>query len=920
MLAIIILSKTDAYINRLLASMEKSQFDFIKKASVIVGDNGLSEATRTLHHKVKYITIPEPFVFAKAVNLCVAAAPKKSDILVMNDDTEIMTPKFVDKLEAALADPRSEPYGVLSPKITGGAGNTDMMKEIAEGDFVQTQKPVCFIAALIRRKVWNQVGGLDERYTGYGWEDTDYCYDKETQIVTAAGVKFIKDVTKADEVLTLRDDGVMEYRHPERLISRFEEKLLHFRTQRLDLMVTPDQELLVGYKRKERGKYKDLDFMKASAIAEVLSRKEYRQDRYFVKKNGGTWVGERPDVVHVGLELKEEINIGRLPGKFSYLVHSEKVAMEPHLFAEFMAWFLAEGSIQDKLWIKISQSREKNAENYERICELFTQLNLEPRRWSEGIGIKHPCLANALSQFGHSHEKFIPDAISLLAPEYLDIFLQTYARADGTFKENGFALYTSSERMRDGLVELLLKTGRAFSFSLQGGGETKFLNGSYDCRPVWHIQTYNNNPNALLQKPKEIDYNDYVYDITVPNHRIYVIRNGKGCWSSNCRQVVESGWKLGLFGTVTVKHGFEDQAGPSMSGTFGREFGHQIHTQKYLESKQIFEDKWGTGPQLGTYEAEPVEMKTTEGIAPDVAPPTGSTPPDFKLTEPHEFDALPGSELPEPPVQVDSDQVVSQTSAMSDLPREAIEGLAPAPQEAIAHAFETDIEQDIGLLWAITKLARPEVAIELGTRRGISTRTLAHAIKSNGGGRLITIDPDPACAQYLSGIDCEFKAIKGEDYIPSLPPEERAMKVNLIFIDTDPHSFSQTVMWLDEFVTPLLAKGGVVLFHDVRHEPKQQPCIDCIQGNHDIQVSRAIQEWLENKPGWKWVEYPKLDKEYRWTQGGLGALWAPVEEISWSAKEDWAVTAEGGKELPPGHSMEQETRLVHKLGSRRTEV
>ncbi len=31
-----------------------------------------------------------------------------------------------------------------------------------------------------------------------------------------------------------------------------------------------------------------------------------------------------------------------------------------------------------------------------------------------------------------------------------------------------------------------------------------------------------------------MDYDDVVYDVTVPNHTLYVRRNGKPCWSSNC--------------------------------------------------------------------------------------------------------------------------------------------------------------------------------------------------------------------------------------------------------------------------------------------------------------------------------------------------------------------------------------------------
>ena len=59
---------------------------------------------------------------------------------------------------------------------------------------------------------------------------------------------------------------------------------------------------------------------------------------------------------------------------------------------------------------------------------------------------------------------------------------------------------------------------------------------------------------AYLPVPTEIEYNNYVYDVTVPNHRIFIIRNGKGCWSSNCWRALDAGFKIGWNPKAKITH------------------------------------------------------------------------------------------------------------------------------------------------------------------------------------------------------------------------------------------------------------------------------------------------------------------------------------------------------------------------------
>jgi GT2 family glycosyltransferase len=171
----IVLSRTDEHLIRLYFSLARSnRHDWLERHRLVIGDNGISERIRKCFpREVRFVPIEEPFVFAKAINDCVEhGCDPYHDILIMNDDTVVETPSFIPEMEIAAS--RTE-YGILSPVITGGgAGNPDQMRPVEGYDIRETKTIICFIAALIRREVWNRVGIMDEQFTGYGFEDTDY--------------------------------------------------------------------------------------------------------------------------------------------------------------------------------------------------------------------------------------------------------------------------------------------------------------------------------------------------------------------------------------------------------------------------------------------------------------------------------------------------------------------------------------------------------------------------------------------------------------------------------------------------------------------------------------------------------------------------------------------------------------------------
>ena len=171
------------------------------------------------------------------------------------------------------------------------------------------------------------------------------------------------------------------------------------------------------------------------------------------------------------------------------------------------------------------------------------------------------------------------------------------------------------------------------------------------------------------------------------------------------------------------------------------------------------------------------------------------------------------------------------------------------PAEVVVHGTGTDVEEELPILYALTMLLRPAMMVELGTRQGTSTRTLALAAQKVGA-TFVTIDPVD-CRPYLEGVNCIFLQATGEEtYAQGL-----VAPCDLLFLDTDPHTRDQTMMWLETWVKDLLLPGGVAAFHDT------------IPARPEIQVVDAVRAWISDKPGWIWHELPGTY--------GLGLLWKP---------------------------------------------
>ena len=153
------------------------------------------------------------------------------------------------------------------------------------------------------------------------------------------------------------------------------------------------------------------------------------EDFYLTKGNGLI-----PKISQYNCDKKEIVNIENKSGKLE---------IPSSIFASFMGWWLAEGWLHSQSYIiYISQLKKENFNEIENILKNIGELN--NLKWGKRnrknneieYNLSSKVLHTYLSQFGLCNQKFIPKEIKELDKENIQLFLDTYLKADGTKQKN----------------------------------------------------------------------------------------------------------------------------------------------------------------------------------------------------------------------------------------------------------------------------------------------------------------------------------------------------------------------------------------------------------------------------------------------------------------------------------------------------
>ena len=356
------------------------------------------------------------------------------------------------------------------------------------------------------------------------------CYSDDTDVMTTDGWKRFVSLTGEERILSLNPvTMVAEWSDHSPLPPYHCDEMIHFRNKIVDLLVTPNHNMFVGeFQPRKPGPRSDKRYLDRKAKRNTIYSDRYkwkilpaaslcagaaRQLPKYIMRRTSEWVGDQIETVTIASN-----------------------SIPAHVYARFMGWYLAEGSVNQhsvKSWsVHVSQMKDRTqgeskweecGEAVRSVCEVLCVPMSESDR---GFCFYHAPFAQYLAGFGTSLEKYVPEIIKESQFEVISAFLEAYMAGDGCDTDNGTYYSTSSPRMASDLGELIVKTGKMPSY--------RTVLSSISGRPC-HIIYPTFKPQFGLPEPVRVKYRREVYCTQLEkNHVMLVRRNGRCSWSGNC--------------------------------------------------------------------------------------------------------------------------------------------------------------------------------------------------------------------------------------------------------------------------------------------------------------------------------------------------------------------------------------------------
>lgn len=270
-------------------------------------------------------------------------------------------------------------------------------------------------------------------------------YTKETEIWTTNGWKLIQDINEEDIILSLNHiTQELQYtRIKEKIVTSSIEKLIEYKGEYVDLLVTPLNKLYaVSYNLIHPTYFKQASYINTS---------------YYIPKGGYIW----------NAELKSNGII--IPGCKFRNGYADNVFIKWEDWLRFFGIWIADGYICNKHGKNGRQlytlGIKQGGNNREEIKNILNNL---PFKWHEyeekgtdksNFDIYSKQLWLYMKKFGDSLHKYIPREILDLPKEYLQIFWKYYTFGDSHKNGKGIIVSTVSNNLIDNLQEIALKLG-----------------------------------------------------------------------------------------------------------------------------------------------------------------------------------------------------------------------------------------------------------------------------------------------------------------------------------------------------------------------------------------------------------------------------------------------------------------------------
>jgi len=342
------------------------------------------------------------------------------------------------------------------------------------------------------------------------------CFSEDTEVLTENGWYLFSELPKNIKVATINpDSGELEYQYPSEYQDyEYNGEMIHFHGRVIDCLVTPNHNMLYISKYFRETKNTKWRFKEA---------KEVKIDDNF-RKDIDKWNGTEQSTINI----------------LNYNIDMD-------IWLEFLGYFLSEGWANTRI-----RERKRNgseiirlekdgyvgiAQNEGRVLERmkFVTDNLP---WNFKLQKLHGNnsgyqiisynyeFANYMKQFGKAHQKFIPEYVFMLSSRQLKIIFNSLMDGDGCWSTMRYT--TNSIQLKDGFQRLCLHLGYSTDYNVYMKKGMISSNNVLANHDIFSIGIKNSSySKPCIKNIDKINYNGRVYCVTVPNHTVFIRRNGK---------------------------------------------------------------------------------------------------------------------------------------------------------------------------------------------------------------------------------------------------------------------------------------------------------------------------------------------------------------------------------------------------------
>lgn len=367
------------------------------------------------------------------------------------------------------------------------------------------------------------------------------CYDETTRILTEKGLKYYYELNINDKVFTLnKDTEQIELQPIDKIfVYDYNGKMLHFNSRSFDLLVTPNHKLVI------RG---------ASTNKKIiLEEAEKTALRSVYRIPNGKWIGEKTETIMIDntqYNMKDVLYlIGLFIGDGCCSLQKNKAKCKSGLNREK---YIEKGRDKNTgRFISVNYNEQDYnlsenpriffaipREHIARDCliETLKRMNIKFCSEDKGVYIFSYGFMKLFDECGkYAVNKVIPEWCLKLDKCYLEYLYKGIMDSDGAVRKP--LLTTISPKLTEQFIELVMKIGGSVHYkkyepkiaTLKDGRNIK---GNFD---VYHIGVSKKERilGNTYSKPTIEEYKGKVWCVQVPNHIIYVERNGDVCWSGN---------------------------------------------------------------------------------------------------------------------------------------------------------------------------------------------------------------------------------------------------------------------------------------------------------------------------------------------------------------------------------------------------